>query len=217
MTETLSVRLARLRRDYSAAGLTESDLDDDPVRQFTAWFDAAAAAGIPEPNAMTLATADAGGSPSARTVLLKGFDDQGFVFFTNYTSRKGADLTENPRAALVFPWIQLQRQVIVAGDAVRESRESSAAYFASRPRGAQISAAASAQSSVIAGRAELLAIRDEVEARYAGRDVELPPHWGGIRVVPRTIEFWQGREDRTHDRLRYRRDGERWVIERLSP
>lgn len=217
VAEGLSVRLARLRREYSAAGLTESELDRDPLQQFTAWFDDAVDAGISEPNAMTLATASAIGEPSARTVLLKGYDDRGFVFFTNYTSRKGADLAANPRAALVFPWIQIQRQVIVAGTARRVSRSESAAYFATRPRGAQISAWASAQSSVIAGRDELVAARARIERRYAGSDVPLPPRWGGIRVVPRTIEFWQGRADRTHDRLRYRRSKAGWVVERLAP
>lgn len=219
MAESLNDRLARLRRDYSSSGLLEDALDADPVAQFTRWFTEAAEAGIPEPNAMTLATADADGTPSARTVLLKGFDAVGFVFYTNYTSRKGTDLAANPRAALVFPWIALQRQVIVLGDTERLTKAASAAYFAVRPRGAQISAAASAQSSVIADRDELLARRDELETRYAGRDVELPPHWGGFRVVPRSIEFWQGREDRTHDRLRYRRgaDDTLWAVERLSP
>lgn len=217
MAEGLSARLARLRREYSAAGLTEAMLDPDPVLQFTAWFDDAVKIGINEPNAMTLATASAAGVPSARTVLLKGYDERGFVFFTNYASRKGADLGANPRAGLVFPWIQLQRQVLVAGAARRVSRADSAAYFATRPRGAQISAWASEQSSVIGGRAHLLAARAQIEKRYAGHDVPLPPHWGGMRVRPQTIEFWQGRADRTHDRLRYRRSGRGWVIERLAP
>lgn len=217
MPESLSVRLARLRREYSAAGLAESALDPDPVRQFAAWFDDAVETGITEPNAMTLATAAADGTPSARTVLLKGYDQRGFVFFTNYTSRKGADLAANPRAALVFPWIQIQRQVIVAGEARRVSRVESAAYFVTRPRGAQISAWASAQSSVIGSRDELVAARAQLEQRYADRDVALPPHWGGVRIVPRSIEFWQGRADRTHDRLRYRRTRRGWVIERLAP
>lgn len=217
MVESLSTRLARLRRDYSAAGLTEPQLDPDPVRQFTCWFDEAVETGITEPNAMTLATASADGTPSARTVLLKGYDERGFVFFTNYESRKGTELAANPRAALVFPWIQIQRQVLVVGDVRRVSRADSAAYFASRPRGAQISAWASAQSSVIGGRDDLLAARAEIEARYAATDVPLPPQWGGLRVVPRTIEFWQGRADRTHDRLRYRRTKGGWVIERLAP
>ncbi|MEP7056118.1 MAG: pyridoxamine 5'-phosphate oxidase [Actinomycetota bacterium] len=217
VAETLSVRLARLRREYSAAGLAVSDLDPDPVPQFTAWFDTAVETGISEPNAMTLATASRAGVPSARTVLLKGYDERGFVFFTNYTSRKGSELAANPQAALVFPWIQLQRQVIVIGAAKRVRRAESAAYFATRPRGAQISAWASAQSAVITGRSALLAARDEIEQRYADRAVPLPPTWGGVRVVPRTIEFWQGRADRTHDRLRYRRSKGGWVIERLAP
>jgi pyridoxamine 5'-phosphate oxidase len=217
VAQSLSARLARLRREYSAAGLTESELDADPVRQFTAWFYNAVETGITEPNAMTLATASAHGEPSARTVLLKGYDERGFVFFTNYASRKGSDLAANPLAALVFQWVQIQRQVIVIGDARRVSRAESAAYFATRPRGAQISASASAQSSVIGGRADLLAARAEIEQRYADRDVPLPALWGGVRVVPRTIEFWQGRADRTHDRLRYRRTTRGWVIERLAP
>lgn len=217
VAESLSVRLARLRREYSTTGLTEQQLDPDPVRQFTTWFDEAVEGGIAEPNAMTLATAAADGTPSARTVLLKGYDESGFVFFTNYASRKGTDLAANPRAALVLPWIALQRQVIVAGATRRVSRSESAAYFATRPRGAQISAAASAQSSVISGRDALVAACAELELRYAGRDVPVPRHWGGVRVVPRTIEFWQGRADRTHDRLRYRRTRSGWVVERLAP
>jgi pyridoxamine 5'-phosphate oxidase len=211
------MRLGRLRRDYTASGLSESNLDPDPIGQFTAWFDDAVEAGIAEPNAMSLATASPAGDPSARTVLLKGYDARGFVFFTNYASRKGADLATNPSASLVFPWIQLQRQVIVIGTVRRVSRAESAAYFATRPRGAQISAWASAQSAVISGRDALLATSADIEQRYAGRDVPLPPNWGGLRVVPRTIEFWQGRADRMHDRLRYRRAARRWVIERLAP
>ncbi len=217
MAASLSARLARLRREYTTAGLSESDLDPDPVQQFTNWFDDAVNAGLPEPNAMTLATADATGAPSARTVLLKGYDARGFVFFTNYQSRKGADLAGNPRAALVFPWVQLQRQVIVSGDVRRTSRAESAGYFATRPRGAQISAWASPQSSVMRSRDELDRAREEIERRYADRAVPLPPHWGGMRVIPRAIEFWQGRADRTHDRLRYRRTRSGWRVERLAP
>jgi pyridoxamine 5'-phosphate oxidase len=211
------VRLARLRREYAVAGLSEVDLDLDPVTQFTAWFDDAVANGQPEPNAMTLATADAAGEPSARTVLLKGYDARGFVFFTNYQSRKGRDLAGNPRASLVFPWLQLQRQIIVNGDVRRTSRAESAAYFVTRPRGAQISAWASPQSSAIDSRDDIDRARAEIERRYDGRDVPLPPHWGGMRVSPRAIEFWQGRQDRTHDRLRYRRTRSGWRVERLAP
>jgi pyridoxamine 5'-phosphate oxidase len=209
--------LANLRRDYHRAGLSEADLARDPVRQFERWFAEARAAGLPEVNAMILATA-ARGRPAARTVLLKGVDRRGFVFFTNYESRKGRELRANPRATLLFPWWTLERQVIVEGPVARISRRESAAYFHRRPRGHQLAAWASAQSRPIADRAVLERAMAAAEARYAGRAVPLPPFWGGYRLRPATVEFWQGRRSRLHDRLRFSRTGSgRWRVERLSP
>ncbi|GIH25467.1 pyridoxine/pyridoxamine 5'-phosphate oxidase [Acrocarpospora phusangensis] len=206
--------LAGLRRSYNGEPLL--DVADDPVTQFTRWFADAVDAGLPEPNAMILATSSAGGRPSARTVLLKGFDEQGFTFFTNYESRKGRDLAENPRACLLFPWHPLRRQVRVEGRASRVSREETEKYFRSRPYGSRIAAWASRQSAVLRSRQEL----DDRFAELAERwpeDPPVPEFWGGIRVAPVEVEFWQGRADRLHDRLRYRRSDGRWVIERLAP
>lgn len=205
-----------MRRPYGSRSLDEADLAADPFDQFRRWLADAVFAAVPEANAMTLATADGDGAPSARTVLLKGVDD-GFCFFTNVESRKGRDLAANPRAALVFWWQPLERQVTVTGAVVRLADETAAAYFASRPPGSRLGAWASRQSEVIPDRRWLEERRREVEARFSGEEPPLPPHWGGYRVVPGTVEFWQGRADRMHDRLRYRRDGDRWIVERLSP
>ncbi|MBE7537951.1 MAG: pyridoxamine 5'-phosphate oxidase [Opitutaceae bacterium] len=211
--------LADLRRDYSLAGLSEQDLAKDPFRQFDAWFQEAEAARIPEPNATVLATSTRDGRPSTRTVLLKGIDGRGFVFFSNYESRKGRELEANPFASLTFPWIAMERQVIVEGAIVRVSREESAAYFHSRPRASQLGAWVSHQSSVVPNRETLESSMKALEEKYAGAEVPLPPYWGGYRLLPDSVEFWQGRRSRLHDRLRYRREkaGGDWIVERLSP
>lgn len=214
-----SSSLADLRRDYSLAGLSEADLDRDPIRQFQQWFDQALAAQVTEPNAMILATADATGQPSTRVVLLKAVDDRGFSFFTNYESRKGRELAGNARASLTFPWIALERQVCINGSVTKLSREESEAYFKLRPRGSRLGAWASPkQSEVVADRSELEARMRALEAKHPGDDIPLPPYWGGYVLAPAEIEFWQGRTSRLHDRLRYARqpDGS-WKIERLSP
>ncbi|KMS81188.1 pyridoxamine 5'-phosphate oxidase [Streptomyces leeuwenhoekii] len=212
--------LASMRKQYRAEGLAEADLAATPVEQFARWFrQAATEGGMFEPNAMVVSTADAEGRPSSRTVLLKHFDERGFVFYTNYGSRKARDLAENPQVSLLFPWHPMARQVIVAGVARRTGRDETAAYFRTRPHGSQLGAWASSQSSVVAGREELDAAYAELAARYPeGEQVPVPPHWGGFRVVPRSVEFWQGRENRLHDRLRYvaGEDGG-WRVERLGP
>lgn len=209
--------LADLRRDYSLAGLLEKDMAKDPFRQFEKWFQEAEAAKLLEPNAMVCSLATPDGRPSSRIVLLKAIDSRGFVFYTNHNSRKGREMAENPRASLLFPWFQLERQVIIEGSVSKASREEADAYFHSRPRLSQLSAWASQQSSVVATRTVLEENMKQLEAKYAGQDVPLPPHWGGYRVSPETVEFWQGRRSRLHDRLRYRREKSDWVIERLAP
>ena len=210
-------QFASLRREYESAGLSEDRLAADWPSQFGAWFTEAIKAGVPEPNAMTLATADPAGRPSARTVLLKGYDERGFVCTTNLRSRKATEALANPYASLVFCWYPLHRQVVVCGTVEELPLDEVEAYFRARPRGAQLGAWASPQSQVIASRREL----DERYAAAAARfpdEVPTPPHWGGLRVVPETVEFWQGRPNRLHDRLRFRRVADEvWDIERLAP
>lgn len=209
--------LATLRSEYELGGLDEAGLSADPITLFAQWFASAQAAGIGEPNAMVLSTVDAHGAPSSRTVLLKGFDDHGFVFFTNHESRKGVELAANPQCSLLFGWYGLQRQVRIEGTASIVLRSETEAYFASRPRDSQVGAWASAQSREVVSRAALDATYDEIGAWYLGQDIPAPPHWGGYRVRPTSVEFWQGRRGRMHDRILYRREGSGWSTHRLAP
>lgn len=210
-----SVDFAALRHEYETAGLSEQDAGDDPIALFERWLGDAIAAGLDEPNAMVLATATPEGVPSVRTVLLKQLDERGLVFFTSYTSRKGRELAANPRAAVVMPWHPLQRQIRVEGSVERIDPAASDAYFAARPLGSRIAAIASPQSEPVGDR-------DELERRYAqveraGGEVERPESWGGYRIGWETVEFWQGRRNRFHDRVRFRREGGRWARDRLAP
>jgi pyridoxamine 5'-phosphate oxidase len=209
--------LQDLRVDYGREPLIESTLLPDPIAQFQLWFDEASKSGIPEPNAMSLATADVSGQPSCRTVLLKDLDERGFVFFTNYTSRKAQHLAANPRAALLFAWIALQRQVEVVGPVEKLTVEESTAYFDSRPRGSRIGAWVSNQSTEIPSRDYLLARNEEFEQLFSEGPIPKPDFWGGFRVIPETIEFWQGGHDRLHDRFRYAKKNRTWSHVRLSP
>jgi pyridoxamine 5'-phosphate oxidase len=209
--------IADLRREYARETLDEASVARDALLQFSRWFQEALNSGFTEPTAMALATADAGGRPSVRIVLLKGFDERGFTFYTNYDSRKGRELAENPRAALLFHWVELERQVRIEGRVEKASADESDAYYASRPLGSRLGAWASAQSRVLAHREELEAKLAELERQY-GESPPRPPHWGGYRLVPDELEFWQGRPSRLHDRVRYTRAGiGLWRIDRLSP
>ena len=209
--------LEKLREEYTLAGLSEADLDPNPIRQFGLWMEQAVAANVPEPNAMTLATANSEGRVSARMLLLKEFDSHGFVFYTSYSSPKARQLADNPHAALVFYWTELERQVRIEGTVEEIARRESEAYFRTRPRGSQIGAHASLQSSVIPDREWLDRRVARLAAEFNGRDVPLPDTWGGFRLKPALFEFWQGRASRLHDRLQYRLSGSIWLIERLSP
>jgi pyridoxamine 5'-phosphate oxidase len=206
------------RHDYEKSSLDESTVDRDPIRQFQAWFDEATAAGIDEPNAATVATATPEGRPSARVILVRGFDDRGFVFYTNYQGRKGREIEANPFASLLFFWQPLERQVRIEGPVVRVTEAESDDYFRGRPTGSKLGAWVSNQSEVVAGRAVLESDLEAVKARFTGDEIPRPPHWGGFRVVPEVIEFWQGRRSRLHDRLVFRKATDAgWTIERLAP
>jgi len=209
-------KISQIRRSYLSGELDESTVGSDPIAMFAVWMNAAMEAGIDEPNGMALATASADGMPSVRIVLLRRFDERGFVFYTNYDSAKGRDLLANPRAAVTFWWQPLERQVRISGQAERVSREESEAYFRTRPRGHQLSAWASRQSRLVEHRKELHALADEVETLFPG-DVPLPDFWGGFRLIPERIEFWQGRENRLHDRLVFERRRGEWTVVRLAP
>lgn len=209
--------LSDFRREYSARGLHRADLDADPVAQFAVWFAQATELGVPEPNTLSLATVDAGGMPCQRAVLLKYFDERGFVFFTNYESRKAREIAANPQVCAIFPWVTLERQVIIQGVAEKVSTAESLRYFASRPRDSQIGAWVSNQSQVISSRKFLMQKLNEIRDKFRQGEIPLPSFWGGYRIVPSAIEFWQGGPARLHDRFLYRRHDGAWSIERLSP
>jgi pyridoxamine 5'-phosphate oxidase len=211
------VDASRLRKEYTRAGLDRADLDPDPIVQFQEWFEKVIDADLHEPNAMIVSTASTDGKPSARTVLLKGYDERGFVFYTNYEGRKANEIEANPMCALLFYWGELERQVRIEGRASRLSGDESDAYFEGRPRGSRLGAWASEQSRPVEDRSVLEERVKALEAQYEGREIPRPPFWGGYRVEPDTIEFWQGRENRLHDRLVYRREDGAWRIERLQP
>ncbi len=215
---TMHPTIADLRKDYTLEDLTETEVDPNPFIQFKQWFEQALAAQLPEPNAMTIATATPDGKPSARMVLLKDFDERGFVFFTNYNSRKGQELAENPQAALVFWWAELERQVRIIGHVEQVSAAESDKYFYSRPENSRLGAWASRQSEAIANREVLEQNLQQLQHQYENQEIPRPSHWGGLRVIPTEIEFWQGRPSRLHDRLLYTRlDTQTWKIQRLSP
>ncbi|QLE57794.1 pyridoxamine 5'-phosphate oxidase [Nostoc sp. TCL26-01] len=210
--------IADLRKDYTLESLSETEADPNPFIQFKKWFEQALAAQLPEPNAMTLATTTPDGKPSARMVLLKDFDERGFVFFTNYNSRKGQELAENPQAAIVFWWAELERQVRILGTVEKVSESESDYYFESRPANSRLGAWASNQSEIIPNRQVLEQRMRELQSQYANQKAPRPPHWGGLRVIPTEIEFWQGQSSRLHDRLLYTHlDDGSWKIQRLSP
>jgi len=211
------LNLSHLRKDYRLKSLEINEVADNPFLQFKVWFQEAQQAQVLESNAMSLATASVKGYPSCRIVLLKGIDDQGFLFFTNYESRKGRDLAENPLACAVFFWAELERQVIISGEIERLPKGNSEAYFSSRPRGSQLGAWASKQGHIVETREVLETDYQEYEKQFEGQPIPMPPYWGGYRLIPQRIEFWQGRSDRLHDRLQYRLSEQQWIIERLSP
>jgi pyridoxamine 5'-phosphate oxidase len=208
---------ASLRREYAAGQLLESAASPNAMDQFAQWFADAQRAAVSEPNAMTVATVDPAGRPSARIVLMKDFDQRGIVFYTNYQSRKGRELAGNPAVSAVFFWELLERQVRVEGTVEQVTRAETESYFATRPRSSQIGAWVSQQSSVITSRAELERLDDQIRSRFDGQNIPPPPHWGGYRILPAAIEFWQGRRSRLHDRLLYTRDGQQWTMQRLAP
>ena len=209
--------ISSIRKDYQLQSLSESDVKQDPIEQFGKWWDEAIASSIDEVNAMTLSTVTAEGKPSARIVLLKGFDERGFVFFTNYESNKGAQLTANPFASLVFFWKELERQVRIEGICEKVSEQESDDYFHSRPIGSQLGACASPQSRVIESRRVIENNLEKLQDQYRDMEIPRPAHWGGYRVVPEAIEFWQGRSSRLHDRIKYTNENQSWKIVRLAP
>lgn len=211
------MNLADLRKDYAKAELNETDIDPNPITQFKFWFEQAIKAEIPEPNAMSIATVSSDGKPSNRIVLLKGYDESGFVFFTNYESRKGREITENPNVSLLFFWPELERQIRIEGTAEKISTTDSMKYFFSRPVASQLGAWASAQSAIIEGRNILEKKMNELKEKFRGKEIPFPHFWGGFKIKPVAIEFWQGRRSRLHDRIQYVKEGASWRIQRLSP